>query len=85
MYRGPLLLSKGIKVLECNAKRPILLLGGTGIPIDDRREFITFLLKSGYEVASIENPIGGPFDIGRNPKKELPESLRDFIEYLIRV
>jgi radical SAM superfamily enzyme YgiQ (UPF0313 family) len=72
----------GITVLEVNAKRPILLLGGTSIPISDRREFIEFLLMAGYEVATIENPIGGLLDIGINPKKERPESLRDFIKYL---
>jgi radical SAM superfamily enzyme YgiQ (UPF0313 family) len=77
-----ILAEQGIKVSECDAKRPIVLLGGTSIPISDRREFITFLLEAGYEVATIENPIGGPFDIGINPKRERPESLRDFMEYL---
>ena len=76
------LTEQGITVLEGNAKRPILLLGGTSITIYDRREFIEFLLMAGYEVATIENPIGGPLDVGINPKKERPESLRDFIKYL---
>lgn len=72
----------GIEVPECNSRRPLLLLGGTSIPISDRKEFITFLLESGFEVASIENSIGGPFDIFINPKKERPKSLQDFIDYL---
>ncbi len=76
------LTERGITVLEGNAKRPILLLGGTSIPLSDRREFVEFLLKAGYEVATIENPIGGLFDVGINPVKERPESLRDFIEYM---
>ena len=78
-----ILAGQGIKVLDGNSRRPILLLGGTSIPISDRKEFISFILKSGYEMATIENPIGGPFDIKINPKIERPDSLRDFLEFLI--
>lgn len=88
-YRGfyipsSLLISQGIQVYEENARRPILLLGGTSIPISDRKEFIGFLLDEGYEVASIENPIGGPLDVGINPAVERPISLCHFIEHLKR-
>ncbi|HLA05484.1 MAG TPA: hypothetical protein VJZ16_05840, partial [Syntrophales bacterium] len=88
-YRGfyipsSLLISRGIPVPEENARRPILLLGGTSIPISDRREFIGFLLDEGYEVASIENPIGGPLDVEINPAVERPLSLRHFVEHLKR-
>lgn len=86
-YRGfyipsSLLISQGIQVSEENTGRPILLLGGTSIPISDRKEFIGFLLDEGYEVASIENPIGGPLDVEINPAVERPISLRHFVEHL---
>jgi hypothetical protein len=86
-YRGfylpACLLSKyGIVVSEENIQHPILLLGGTSIPISDREDLIGFLIESGYEVASLENPIGGLFDIGTNPAQERLVSLQSFIAHL---
>lgn len=79
---GSHLAARGINVPQENVGRPILLLGGTSIPISDRKEFIEFILEAGYEVASIENPMGGPFDMHIKPVSERPASLRNFIEHL---
>jgi hypothetical protein len=60
----------------------VLLLGGTSIPVTDRKKLIKSFLEAGHEVASIENPIGGPFDFNIDPVKERPDALKDYIEYL---
>ncbi len=73
---------RGIKVEDEDKERPILVLGGTSIPISDRLEFIEFLMESGYEVATIENPIGGPWDIFINPARERPASLKETLNYM---
>jgi hypothetical protein len=61
-----------------------LLLGGTSFPLSARKELIAFLLEKGFEVASIENPLGGPFDVRIDPVRERPESLREFLDHLKR-
>jgi len=63
-------------------RRPILVLGGTSIQFTECRELIEYLLESGYEVASIEHPVGGPFDFCLNPVKERPSSLKKTLNYL---
>lgn len=75
----------GINVSGKNRGRPILLLAGTSIPISDRIDLVTYLVKSGYEVASISNQIGGLFDVKINPKKDRVDSLRHYLHYLIEV
>jgi radical SAM superfamily enzyme YgiQ (UPF0313 family) len=72
----------GFSVPSDNLHRPVLLLGGTSIPVSDRKRLIKSFLETGYEVASIENPIGGPFDFRIDPVKERPEALKDYIEHL---
>ncbi len=72
----------GYPVPAENLYRPVLLLGGTSIPVSYRRRLIKSFLEAGYEVASIENPIGGPFDFRINPVKERPDALKDYMEFL---
>ncbi|MGO9612367.1 MAG: B12-binding domain-containing radical SAM protein [Dissulfurispiraceae bacterium] len=77
-----LLSTCGIQTLRENAGRPLLLLGGTSIPIEDRKELIGFLLQAGYEVASIENPIGSPLDFSMRPGLDRAISLTSFLHHL---
>jgi hypothetical protein len=77
-----ILATYGIQVLQENAGHPLLLLGGTSISIEDRRELIVFLLKAGYEVASIENPIGSPLDFSTQPGLDRALSLTSFLNHL---
>jgi radical SAM superfamily enzyme YgiQ (UPF0313 family) len=72
----------GFSVCDENMSSPVLLLGGTSIPVSDRKRLIRSLLEAGYEVASIENPIGGPLDFMIDPVTERPNSLRDYLGYL---
>lgn len=74
----------GIEVAPVNIGRPVLLLGGTSIPISDRMGFIEHLLAAGYEVASIENPIGPLLDFFANPALDRATALRYFIEHLAK-
>ena len=76
------LASLGIEVAPENVGRPVLLLGGTSIPISDRMGFIQHLLVAGYEVASIENPIGTPLDFYADPAVDRITALRYFIEHV---
>ena len=78
------LASLGIEVAPVNIGRPVLLLGGTSLPISDRMGFISHLLAAGYEVASIENPIGPRLDFYANPALDRATALRYFIEYLAK-
>ncbi len=78
------LASLGIGVAPEDVGRPVLLLGGTSIPISDRMQFIQHLLADGYEVASIENPIGSPLDLYANPAVDRITALRYFIEHLAK-
>jgi len=55
---------------------------GTSISFAETEDYLAWLLGQGYPVASIENPIGGPFDIGINPKSERPLVLDHFLDYL---
>lgn len=66
-------------------RRPVLLLGGTSIAIEDQKELLIYLGKTGLDVASLESPMGGLFDIGINPKSLRLSSLCSFIERLNRV
>jgi hypothetical protein len=59
-----------------------LLLGGSSLPLSALKDFISFLLSKGVEVASIENPIGGPLDIHIDPVQERLETLREYLDYL---
>ncbi|RJQ75432.1 MAG: hypothetical protein C4519_15775 [Desulfobacteraceae bacterium] len=65
-----------------NTRRPVLLLGGTSISIEDQKELLLYLQEAGLDVASIETPMGGLFDIGINPMKLRPLCMCDFIERL---
>ena len=77
-----LLAARGVEVPEENVGRPLLLLGGTSIPIVDRKELIISLLEAGYEVASIENPIGCPLDFSSRPGLDRTLSLTSFLYHL---
>lgn len=77
-----LLSERGIHVSCSDVNRPILILGGTSIQFTECRELIEYLLESGYEVASIEHPVGGPFDFCLNPVKERPYSLEKTLNCL---
>lgn len=79
---SPLLSEQGIQISEEDHKRPVLLLGGSSIPLSARKALLAYMLESGLEVASIENPIGNLFDLKIDPARERPESLREFLEYL---
>jgi radical SAM superfamily enzyme YgiQ (UPF0313 family)/pimeloyl-ACP methyl ester carboxylesterase len=72
----------GFTVSPENLHNPALLLGGTSIRVSDRRRLIKSFLEAGYEVASIENPLGNAFSFRINPVKERPEALKEFIAYL---
>lgn len=72
----------GFPVPKENLYKPVLLLGGTSIPVSDRKRLIKSFLEAGHEVASIENPIGGPFDFRIDPVKERPDALKDYMEHL---
>ncbi len=72
----------GFQVPSEKLHKPILLLGGTSIPISDRKRLIKSLLEAGNEVASLENPIGRAFDFRINPAKERPEALKDYMGHL---
>ncbi|HHT9105427.1 MAG TPA: B12-binding domain-containing radical SAM protein [Candidatus Wujingus californicus] len=72
----------GFSVPSENLHNPVLLLGGTSIPISDRKRLIKSFLEAGYEVASIENPIGGLFNFRIDPVKERPEALKDYLGHL---
>lgn len=80
MYIGcQRLASEGVRVGDGNARRPLLMLGGTSISIEDQKELIVFLLDAGLEVAAIQTPLGGPLDVGIHPMTVRPHSLKDFI------
>jgi hypothetical protein len=64
------------------ALRPVLLLGGTSISLEDQKELLVYLREAGLDTASIETPMGGLLDIGIKPKMLRLLSLRDFIERL---
>ncbi|MFX0202998.1 MAG: hypothetical protein ACFFCW_43395, partial [Candidatus Hodarchaeota archaeon] len=72
----------GIKAEEYDPKTSLLVVAGTGISFGETQEFMKFLLDSGYGVSSIENPIGGLFDIGINPKAERAIALMHLLEFL---
>ncbi len=76
--------SLGVEVAPEDVGRPILLLGGTSVPISDRMGFIEHLLAAGYEVTSIENPIGSPLDFHINPGVDRARTLRYFIDHLAK-
>lgn len=77
-----LLIKRGISVSCRDMNKPVLILGGTSIQFTECRELIECLLESGYEVASIEYPVGGPFDFFINPAKERTSSLKKTLNYL---
>ena len=79
---GSLLYNYGFQIPPENLHRPVLLLGGTSIPVVYQKRLIKSFLEAGYEVASIENPIGGIFSFGIRPVEDRPEALREYIEYL---
>ena len=66
----------GIEVAPADIWCPVLLLGGTSIPISDRMGFIEHLLAAGYEVASIENPAGSPLDFRATPGADRAAALQ---------
>ncbi len=76
------LASLGIAVPPENRKRPILLLGGTSLPFEYRKDLIAALASAGFEVASIENPLGGIFDAAMNPPQERLDSLKTYLDLL---
>ncbi len=73
---------EGVTVSAPNRRWPILVLSGTSLPVSCSQGLLAYILRSGFEVATIENPIGGPFDIRINPKRERPAALRAFLGYL---
>jgi hypothetical protein len=73
---------QGVAVVKEGVKRPVLLLAGTSLSNFDRKDFLGHLLWSGYEVAGVEDQVGGLFDVHINPSKCRPEALRDFLGHL---
>ena len=82
-FTSIMLAGHGIETAEADTCRPLLLLAGTSIPIDDRLDLIRHFLNAGYEVASIGTAIGGLFDVALNPRKDRPDSLKHYLKYLI--
>ena len=80
-----LLYQEGIEVSPQDVNRPVLLLAGTSLPLEDRIEFILAIATAGYEVASIENALGGLFDVTIDPVKERPDALRHFLGHLVEI
>ena len=72
----------GISVRDSARGRPTLVLGGTSISLAERKDFLGHLLWNGFEVAGIENPLGGLRDKDINPTRERPASFRDFLAHL---
>ena len=81
---GSLLMNRGIDCGGNDGSRILLLIAGTSLDFSDSLELMIFLLESGYALAAIENRIGGPFHVGIHPKKERPETLKCFLNYLQR-
>jgi radical SAM superfamily enzyme YgiQ (UPF0313 family) len=77
-----LLRSRGTQVSDRDAGRPILVLGGTSLKLNEMSELINRLMEAGYEVACLEHPLGGLRDAGINPRQERPRSLRDYLDRL---
>jgi hypothetical protein len=81
---GSQLMTRGIDISGNDGSRILLLIAGTSLDFSDISELMIFLLESGYALAAVENRIGGPFHIGIHPKKERPETLKCFLEFLQR-
>jgi pimeloyl-ACP methyl ester carboxylesterase len=77
LLNAPLLGSGGTGGKDC-----VLLLTGTSTQLEDVRLFTDFLARQGRAVAAVERFIGGPFDIGYDPRKERAETLKAALAYL---
>ena len=80
--RQSLLNERGVEVEHNDARRPLLIIGGTSITLSDSREFLEYLLESGYEVVGIDNPLGGPLDFRMNPARDRVSSLNETLKFL---
>lgn len=70
---------EGVAVRYNNSRRPLLMLGGTSISLEDQKELIVYLLKAGLEVAAVQTPMGGPLDFDFHPVAMRQLSLEDFV------
>lgn len=60
----------------------VLLLTGTSTQLKDVSHFTDFLAQKGHAVAAVERFVGGPFDVGYNPKQERSETLKAALSFL---
>ena len=79
---GPWLARRGIRIKPADHRRPVLLIGGTNITLNDQCELISHLLVSGMEMAAIDYPIGTPLGPAIRPKPFRKSALCDFISRL---
>lgn len=72
----------GIDIPADKTGRPVLILGGTSMSLENRNDFFGHILCSGFEVATIQNPLGSLFDIDIDPVRERVASLTNYLETL---
>jgi hypothetical protein len=73
---------QGTRPKQNVGRRPLLLIGGTNITLNDQCEWIGHLLASGMEVAAIDYPIGHLLSRAIRPKPFRKSALCDFISRL---
>ena len=73
-----------LSVNEAFAVAPVLVVPGTSVSFQMVEDSLIWFLCHGYPVAFIENPVGGFFDMGIDPKLERPIVLSHFLDYLQR-
>jgi len=61
----------------------VLLLTGTSMQVEDVVYFTDFLQQQGHAVATLERFVGGPFDIGYDPKQDRVDSLEAALSFLL--
>jgi len=61
----------------------VLLLTGTSMQLEDVAYFTDFLQRQGHAVATLERFVGGPFDVGYDPRKERTDSLEAALSFLL--
>jgi pimeloyl-ACP methyl ester carboxylesterase len=60
----------------------VLVLTGTSTQIRDVSHFTDFLAQKGHAVATVERFVGGPFDVGYDPKTERSDTLKAALSFL---
>jgi len=79
---GRSLTCKENSLLSDDVQRPVLLIGGTSITLNDQRELIQHLIASGMTVAAIDYPMGSLLGPAIRPKLFRKSAFRDFVSRL---